>query len=64
MIDLGKNRTAKPYAKPSCNNDPGIRAIRNIIQNYTRKAITIRKIKKITTAENRRFFAYFYTKNT
>lgn len=64
MIDLGKNTTAKPYPKPSCNNDPEMRAMRNIIQNYTGKAITIGKIKKITTTENRRFFAYFYIKNT
>lgn len=56
-IDLGENTKAKGFIL----NPSIMRAMRNIVQNYTGKAV--RKIAGITTAEKGRFFVDFYTKN-
>lgn len=63
-VDLGKRTKAKPHPNPLCNDEPGVRTMRNILQRYTVKAKTIRITKEITKVENGRLFVCFSTKNT
>lgn len=38
-IDLGRRTKAKPHPKLLCNDEPGIRTMRNRVQSYTVKSI-------------------------